>query len=138
MQINLLTQLSKLQPKLQIFATTHSPLLALGMEPEELVVLKRRENRVRAESELPDFSGYSAEDMLIDDKLFETRAHKPEQIAQMESYRALLQIPKSQRSSTDKKKLISLARKLRTQPRPPAKESPLLRDLKKLRTKYDL
>ena len=138
MQIQLMSELSKLQPKLQIFAATHSPLVALGVEPEDLVALKRSGNRVTAESDLPEFSSYSAEDMLVDDKLFETQAHKPEQISQMESYRALVQMPKSKRSPADKKKLVSLARKLRNQAKPPVKESPLLRDLKELREKYDL
>lgn len=138
MQMDLLSKLSEMQPGLQIFATTHSPLVALGMDSEELVVLNRRGNYVTAEVDIPDFSSYSAEDMLVDEKFFETQPHRPEKTAQMERYRELVKVPKATRSAADKKKLAALASTLRKQPRPSIKESPLSKELKKLRAKYDL
>lgn len=137
MQMELLSNLSRLLPELQIIATTHSPIIALGAEPEELVALKRTGKTVK-KTDLPDFTGYSAGDMLIDERLFETAAYKPEQVSEMERYRTLVQIPKTKRSRKESNDLVSITRKLRNQERPPSKESAVLKELKKLGKKYDL
>src|SRR6185295_11194231 len=72
MQAEILPRLSELFPKMQIFATTHSPLVALDAKPEELVVLKREGDQVVAVEDVPDFAGYSVEDMLADPRIFDS------------------------------------------------------------------
>lgn len=77
LQTNVLLRLKKLWPDLQIIATTHSPLVTLGAYPEEVVVLRREGDIVYAEDKVPNFSGYSAEDMLRDEELFDTEIYAP-------------------------------------------------------------
>ena len=59
MQTKLLSRLSLLLPHAQIIATTHSPLIALGASPDELVVLKRQGRKVVAYEGVRDFFWYS-------------------------------------------------------------------------------
>lgn len=138
MQMKLIPKLSELLPDLQVFATTHSPLVALGLAPEELVALRREGKQVVAESDLPDFAGYSAEDMLIDRRLFDTEVYKPELQSKFESYRKLALIPQAKRTEKQTRELRSLGSRLRSQESPKAKASPLVRELMQLRQKYGL
>lgn len=138
MQMELIPKLSKLLPDLQVFATTHSPVVTLGVEPEELVVLRREGSRVVAEENVPDFAAYSAEDILIDRRLFDTAIYRPELQAELESYQKLAQTPRSKRTKEQTRKLRSLGSKLRSQERPETKASPLVRELMQLREKYGL
>ena len=60
MQSEILPRLSELLPKMQIFATTHSPLVALDARPEELVVLRREGDQVV----LSDMSAWDSYDRV--------------------------------------------------------------------------
>ena len=64
MQANVLSRLRSLLPRVQIIATTHSPLVALGSQPEELVALRRQGRQVFAYESVADFYGSSVEDLL--------------------------------------------------------------------------
>lgn len=79
MQAEILPRIAEVFPQVQLFATTHSPLVALDAVPDELVVLRRGHPRdsVVKEEAVPDFSGYSAEDMLADERLFDTEIYAP-------------------------------------------------------------
>src|SRR5262249_1988023 len=78
LQASILPRLSELLPDVQIVATTHSPLVALGAEPSQLVVLRRVNGEVAVEHRVPDYRGYSAEDMLADDRLFDSAVYAPD------------------------------------------------------------
>lgn len=137
LQTRMLNEISNLFPNVQILATTHSPLIALGAQPEELVVLKRDGKLVHRETP-PDFRGYSAEDMLVDDRLFDTNVYSPEMNEKLERYRELGKIAKSKRSKKQRQELRELAGELREQQLPEQMESDLARELKRFREKYDL
>jgi len=138
MQAEILPRLSELLPKMQIFATTHSPLVALDAKPEELVVLRREGDHVVAERRVPDFSGYSAEDMLSDPRLFDTEVYGSETREKLSEYRKLASIPQEERSPEERLKLRSLATEINSFETPQERESETSRLLKELMTKYGL
>ncbi len=108
-QATLMNRLSELFPELQIIATTHSPLVALGVEPHELVVLRREGDEVRAVENVPDFRRYSVEDLIRDDLLFDTPVYSPQMQESLNQYEQLAQKPPETRSTKDKKALAKLA-----------------------------
>lgn len=138
MQTYILTQLSNLFPEIQIVATTHSPLVALGVSPEELVVLRREGKYIKSEEFVPDFTGYSAEDILVDTRLFNTDVYSPDINEKLSRYRELTGIPKTRRTGEQIEELRMLAKELRSQQLPEVRESALAEELKKFRKKYDL
>lgn len=138
MQIDLLDKLSKLFPDLQIIATTHSPLVALGATPSEVVVVKREGKKVVADSDVRDFTGYSAEDMLVDDRLFDSDVYSPETNRKLAEYRGLISIPKDKRTKRQTQNLKFLVRDLISQQVPGIKENPLIERFEKVAKKYGL
>ena len=139
MQTGILPRLSEILPDLQIIATTHSPLVALGAAPDELVSLRREaDGSVIAEPAIPDFSSYSAEDMLVDERLFDTDAYGPETNEKLARYRDLVKIPPPRRDREQTQELRSLALDLRARQIPEARESPAAAELKRLIEKHNL
>lgn len=138
MQTDMLNRLSKLLPDLQVITTTHSPLVALGAVPSEVVVLKRKRKKVHVDSEVPDFSGYSAEDMLADSKLFDADVYSPETNQKLGDYRRLISIPKKRRTEKQKKELKLLSSYLISQQIPEDRESKTSKEFRRLITKYNL
>ncbi len=127
-----------LWPQLQVVAATHSPLLVLGSETEEVVVFKRKGNTIIAEDGGPALSGYSAEDVLMDERLFDTEPCRPETRKARADYEQLVAVPVEKRSAAETKKLQLLSRGLRPEGRGAARPSPLVQELQALRKKYDL
>jgi len=138
MQTEILLRLKELFPDVQIFATTHSPLVSLSAKPDELVVLRREQKYVKKEESVPDFTKYSAEDMLVDKRLFDSDVYSPETNKKLNEYRNLLQIPKKKRQKTQTEQIKKLAGELRTEQIPEVFETQLAKELKKFRQKYDL
>ncbi len=138
MQAEILPRLSKALPKMQIFATTHSPLVALDARPEELVVLRREGDHVVAEPAVPDFSGYSAEDMLADERLFDTEVYAPEMQEKVVRYRSLSAVPFEVRGAAESRELRDLALEIGARPAPASRESDMVRELKRLVEKHNL
>ena len=138
MQTALLDRLGKMFPDVQIIATTHSPLVALGTLPSELVVLKRMGKKVLASTDVRDFTGYSAEDMLVDEKLFDSDIYSPETNKKLDDYRKLISIPARKRTEAQKNKLKYLAEELSTQEILEDNESVIDRKLRGLIKKYDI
>lgn len=138
LQTNILSRLSDLFPEMQILATTHSPLVALGALPQELIALRRDGKSVVSEENIPDFRGYSAEDMLVDSRLFNSKVYSKETNRKLDRYRELASISVDKRSQTQTEELKTLACELGTQHLPVEQETPLIQELKKFREKYDL
>jgi len=138
MQAEILPRLSEALPKMQLFATTHSPLVALDARPEELVVLRREGNEVVAETSIPDFTGYSAEDMLADERLFDTEVYGPEMREKVVRYRSLAATPRTERSAAETRELRDLAFSIESHPLPESRESDMVRELKRLIDKHHL
>lgn len=137
MQTDLLDRLSKLFPDVQIIATTHSPLVALGILPSELVVLKREGKKV-FDIQVPDFSGYSAEDMLVDSKLFDSDVYSSVTNKKITRYRKLISIPKNRRTEKQERELKSLSDYLISQQIPEDRESQTAKVFRRLIKKYNL
>src|SRR5882757_8308351 len=103
MQAEILPRLSELFPKMQIFATTHSPLVALDAAPEELIVLRREGDHVVVAPEIPDYLGYSVDDMLSDPRLFDSEVHGTETREKLARFRELAAIPKAERDTEQRR-----------------------------------
>jgi len=138
MQAEILPRLSELFPRMQIFATTHSPLVALDAKPEELVVLKREGDQVVAVEDVPDFAGYSVEDMLADPRIFDSEVFGSETREKLVRYRELAAVPRGERSPVLRGELRSLATEIRSLETFPERESETSKRLKELVAKYDL
>ena len=138
MQAEILPHLSELLPKMQIFATTHSPLVALDASPEELVVLRREGDEIVAEQNVPNFLGYSVEDMLADPRLFDTEIYGHETREKLTEYRELAAVPQDERSPDQRSRLYSLATEIRSFEGPREKENETSRLLKQLIRKHGL
>ncbi len=138
MQAEILPRLAELFPKMQIFATTHSPLVALDAKPEELVVLKREGDEVVAVEDVPDFAGYSVEDMLADPRIFDSEVYGSEMRDKLGRYRELAAVPKAERSPVLRGELHSLATELRSLETYSDQENETAKLLRGLVAKYDL
>ncbi len=123
---------------MQIFATTHSPLVALDAKPEELVVLRREGDQVVAEENVPNYLGYSVEDMLTDPRLFDAEIYGTKTREKLSAYRDLASIPRDERSPEQRGKLRSLADEIASFEVPSTQENETTRMLKQLIAKYDL
>ncbi len=138
LQSRVLGHLAEVLPHVQLIATTHSPLVALGAKSEELLVLRRDGTQVARVEQLPDFSLYSAEDMLEDERLFDTLPYSPETAGRLRRYNRLVAIPKDQRTRFENEELTRLARELRSQQLIPADDSEVAAELRSLLVKHGL
>lgn len=138
MQAEILPRLSELLPKMQIIATTHSPLVALDAKPEELIVLRREGSRVVVEEDVPNFLGYTVEDMLADPRLFDSEVYGQETRRKLVEYRDLMAIPKEDRDDDQRHRLRSLATDIRSLEGYKEGENETSRLLKEFMTKYGL
>lgn len=138
LQTQLLPKLTELWPEAQLFTTTHSPLVILGARPGEVVGLRRRGKQVTADQTLPDFSAYSAEDMLASPKLFESNVYSPETGKMLARYRRLVCISADKRTARQKSALRTLTKQLTAQQVLDSRESDIDRRLDALLKRYDL
>jgi energy-coupling factor transporter ATP-binding protein EcfA2 len=120
LQAGIMPRLAELLPDAQIVATTHSPLVALGADPTELVVLQRGDDEVVVETDVPDYRGYSAEDMLADDRLFDAAVYAPDTEYELTRYEELVGKGPKQRTRQEERELVTLVRRMRAQPLPPS------------------
>lgn len=119
LQVEILPRLAALFPNMQIIATTHSPLVALGVKPESVVVLQKNEEGKIVVEPTPDFTGYSAEDMLEDERIFNTKQiYSIETSRKRAEYHELVKQSNAERSAADTDRIRSLAQELRTQQLP--------------------
>lgn len=138
MQVGISSRLNTLLPHVQIIATTHSPFVALGVEPDELVVLKRDGDKVLAYESVPDFHGYSVEDMVADPLLFDSDIYKPDLKKKLDEYRALAGKPPAERSADQQSKLQELGSELMALQVAEFRGSPALAELQRILKKHNL
>jgi hypothetical protein len=138
MQQTILPHLVKLLPTTQLILTTHSPLVALAADPTELVVLKRRDDEILVEPQVPDFSSYSAEDMLVDERLFDSEARAPEMVEKLGRYRELAAKSPTTRSAGEAVELRSLGRAFTKKELPKSRQTTVLKELQRVLDKHDL
>ena len=109
MQRTIVNSLKTLFPKLQVFASTHSPLVLQGVESYEVFSLYRSGSSVTTTA-LRDYSGYSVEDLLTAEELFQTPPYSIEIEAIRAAYRTLM--AKEELSNAERAKLACLGQKL--------------------------
>lgn len=130
LQVNLMHNLTELFPAMQIIATTHSPLVVMGVEPHEVVVLKKTPEGTQQLLEVPDFRNYSLEDVVEDEQLFNTPALTERTLAIREEYGRLAALAPEERTAQETSKLKELARTLQV---PSPVDDPVLEELRKIR-----
>jgi len=136
-QRRLLGTLGRLLPRMQILATTHSPSVALGAAPNELVVLKKRRGKI-FKAETPDFSGYSIEDITRDERLFDSDIYSPKFSRKLREYEQLISKPRGKRTATENRRLKVLVRDIAAKQMIPCEVDGALGELDRLVKKYDL
>ena len=136
MQREILGHLEKALPKVQIIATTHSPLVALSASPEQIVALHRDGERVNSVA-VPALDGYSADDALVEDALFGTSPYPPATAAQLSRYQELAQISPEKRNSEQADELAELARRLDPSSLPVLRDDPVLARLDAIAARLD-
>jgi PAS domain-containing protein len=138
LQAAILPRLKEALPHMQLFVTTHSPLVALAAEPGELVVLREDGRHVVADQPTLDFSGYSAEDMLVDRQIFDTIPYAPATAHKLARYRELLAVAPDALAPEQARERDALARELRAQQLPEIHEDAAARELRALIQKHGL
>ncbi len=121
--------LSELFPGMQLIATTHSPIVMMGVEPWEVVHLKLQEHQVVADI-IPDFRGYSYEDVLT--RLFFTPARRGLLDEQAGRWKELSEIPDSDRTRRQKNELTALSNWMITSRAPPESDDQMLAEIRRL------
>jgi hypothetical protein len=138
LQTQVITELTRAFPDSQFVVTTHSPLVALGAHPSQLVVLHRDPRGiVTAADHVPDFRSYSPEDVLTDGRLFDVDAHNPQFASLLESYDEKAAVPPEQRTETETEELRKVAKAVRSAPRPGYAEQELLSAQDEIRSLLD-
>ncbi|MFH1469071.1 MAG: AAA family ATPase [Pseudomonadota bacterium] len=114
MQAHLLEGLALAMPEVQVLATTHSPLVALGLGQGLLVPLRRAPDGVHVgvAPGVPDLRAYSVEDVFEHASLFATSPYSTEVSAKLQRYRELVRLPQARRTSSQAAELRRLARDL--------------------------
>ena len=133
LQFELLTLLRSHFPKLQIITSTHSPIIALSAEPKGLFALNRTGRYVKLLPNVPELNLYTAQDVLVDKRLFDTMAEHPEVIKALREYNRLTKIHPSKRKSQEKQSLRKFGKILSQSGVHIKTDDSLLIELKKLR-----
>ncbi len=137
MQAEILPRIAEVLPGIQLIATTHSPLVVLDTRPEELVILRRERDRVVRQLHVPDFSSYSAEDVLEDERFFGAPIYSHPVQEKVEQYHELLSIPQDRRAPEQGERLRSLAAEVE-EAAPRSSDSALALELRELASKHGL
>ena len=109
MQRGIFRSLKELFLRMQILASTHSPLILQGIDSHEIISLQRTEAGI-AERPLRDYVGFSVEDLLTAEELFETPAYSIEVEERRFEYRALIR--KGELSTEERNRLQALGKEL--------------------------
>lgn len=128
MQADLLGELRAALPEMQIFATTHSPLTALGTESQNLIALHRRADEVYV-SPVPSLAGYSVHDALVEESLFGTDPYPGYTRSKLDEHRRLSSVPSEERTKEQVDRMQSLAAELDPGKLPELRDDPIVQKL---------
>jgi hypothetical protein len=115
MQAELLAHLRRFLPEVQLIATTHSPIVALGAGAVSLIPLHREGDQIVVRRRAA-MEGYSVEDALTDEALFDAPAFPPETQEKLQTYHQLTAKAPEERTQDDKDKLAQVAQDLSLAP----------------------
>lgn len=111
MQSALLSELRDALPEVQVFATTHSPLTALGTSAENVLSFHRKDRWVEVVP-VPSTSGYSADDALLEETLFGTDPYPRHTRRKLDRHHELAAAPMVTRSAGQDAEMKRLAKEL--------------------------
>lgn len=112
LQAALLDRLRLALPNMQIVATTHSPMTALGALDGDLVVLHVDEKRRVTARPGPRNPALSVEDLITDERGFDAAPYAPEVQQKLDEYNELAVLDPPARSELQKQRLGELASEL--------------------------
>lgn len=128
MQSRLLTELREALPEMQIFATTHSPLTALGTDAENVISLHRKDNSIQVAS-VPTLGGYSADDALLEETLFGTDPYPRHTRRKLNRHRELTAVPDEKRTPGQEAEMKKLATEISPESLPSLRDDPVVKKL---------
>ncbi len=131
MQKDLLGQLEKVLPRVQILTTSHSPLVALAARAEQIVALHRNRSSVRRAA-VSSLAGYSAEDVLVEETLFGTDPYAPNTRLRIDRQQELARIAPEDRSPEQAAELRRLAKELDPSRAPTLRDDKVVAKLDKI------
>jgi energy-coupling factor transporter ATP-binding protein EcfA2 len=130
MQADLLPRLGEMLPEVQLVATTHSPLTAMGAGSGSLVPLHRVGDKIEMKV-APSLAGYTMEDVLTDERLFHTPPYPAELAGRLEEHKRLALVEPGSRTQAQRERLASLTQGL--SPRVEDKDDKVLEEIRSLR-----
>jgi hypothetical protein len=128
LQSRLIGELRQTLPEMQIFASTHSPLTALGTDAQNVISLQRKDNSVYRAS-VPPLAGYSADDALSEESLFGTDPYPQPTRRKLERHRELAAVPCEERTREQVFELRDLSSELNPAELPAFRDDPVIRKL---------
>jgi hypothetical protein len=131
LQSRLLEELAEVLPDMQIFATTHNPLTALGTGSENVISLQRKNDHVHM-VQVPDLTGYSADDALLEEALFGTDPYPQRTRKKLDRHRELTGAAVEEISLVEEAEMKSLAAELSPEQLPSLRDDPVLKKLDKI------
>jgi energy-coupling factor transporter ATP-binding protein EcfA2 len=131
MQKMILNEISHAMPELQIFATTHSPITAMGTESGNIIALHRKGDIVNP-AVVPSLVGYSADDILVEESLFGVDPYPGYTREKLDRHRELAAIPKSKRTNKETEEMFKLAGELDPVKLPGLRDDPFVKKLEQI------
>ncbi len=128
MQSILLNELSEALPEIQVFATTHSPVTALGTESENVIALHRKGSIIKVAA-VPSLMGYSADDVLVEEALFGTDPYPQYTRRKLDRHRKLAAIPVEKRTKEQEDEVGKLTAELDPGKLPTLRDDPVAKKL---------
>ncbi|GEM44709.1 AAA family ATPase [Deinococcus cellulosilyticus] len=128
LQYSLMQNLSVLFPKMQIIATTHSPIVTLGVDPSEVVVLKHISPSEVTVAEAPDYRLSTLEDLVESEQMFDTEIYSSHLKAISDEYDDLVSKSEKQRTPQDLHRMNLLATQMQSED----PDDLILKELRKL------
>lgn len=128
LQSALLDELREALPEMQVFATTHSPMTALGAESGNVIALHRKDDRVETVS-VPSLEGYTADDVLEEEALFDTDPFPKTVRRKLERHREISLMDPRSRTKKQLFEMKRLAKELDPKKMPPFREDPVVKKL---------
>ena len=110
-QRTLAPALQQVFPNLQIIGTTHSPLMVPSLDPEQVIVFKRQDNKLSATQQSAVMKGYRADQVLTSEVFGLASSLPPETEDDLREYTRLVTSDRLSRS--DERRLQELAERLR-------------------------
>jgi len=135
LQANILPNLTKWFPELQIIITSHSALVTLNTDPSELVVLRRKTDEIIVSDKVPDYRGFSVEDLLADEDIYDAPIYSNIVSNNINEYHRLIQ--KTVKNKEEIEKLSELVKKLKNIQLITLEKDPLFKQLAELQDKLN-